>query len=201
MLINRGSCVGVLYWDNHKKEWAVHNGRLAHPIQVNGQHPPHSVWIAHWTIGRQPHAVPHKEIRHLTGVREVRLTHDFSPQDPRYCLNYRGRPNTVLTIYPGTCFGIYFTHSNGRRDVKNGRFLYWEKKHEPPGRHHCVIHRTNIGDIEEVYYAHYDIPKGANRKNFLQPPPLVPAPGRRGIITHEQIIDVYRTTLNPSQQP
>jgi|GEM_PF-6019751 len=197
-IIHSGSCVGVLYWDSKNGEWAVHNGRLAHPSQVNTEHPPDNVWVAHWTIAHHAHAVPHKEIRHLTGVREVRITHDLPPQDPRYCAAYRGRQNTVLTIYPGTCFGVYFQDTKGQRDVKNGRFLFWVKRHEP-GRHHCVIHRNRVDQISEVWYAHYNLPQGF--KNPHHPPSLIPEVRRRGIINGEIVIDVYRTTLHPSQQP
>lgn len=199
-IIHSGSCVGVLYWDSNKSEWAVHNGRLAYPNQVNTSHLPHSVWVAHWTIPHSAHPVPYKEIRHLAGVREVRLTHDLPPNDPRYCTQYRGKQNTVNTVYPGTCFGVYFRYANGQRDVKNGRFLYWEKKNDP-GHHHCVIHRNRVSEISEVWYAHYVLPKGANLKNFSHPPSLVSAWGHRGKINGEHIIDVFRTTLHPSQQP
>jgi len=199
--IHSGSCVGVLYWNNKKGEWAVHNGRLAYPNKINTDHPPHSVSIAHWTIAPHAHAVPYKEIRSLKGVREVRLTHDLPPNDPRYCAAFSGRKNTVNTIYPGTCFGVYFQYANGQRDVKNGRFLFWEKKHEPAGRHHCVIHRNRIGEISEVWYAHYVLPKEANLKDFHHPPSLVSAWGHRGRINGEYVRDVYRTTLHLSQQP
>lgn len=195
-IIYKGSCVGVLYWDKQKGEWAVHNGRLAAPNKVNTAHLPHSVSVAHWTIANHVNAIPHKEIRHLTGVREVRRTHDLHVSDPRYCAAYRGKPNTVLTIYPGTCFGIYFKDANGRRDVKNGRLLYWVKRHE--SGHHCVVNRNRIGQISEIVYAHYNIPKGSNNPHI--PPKLVPEVRSRGI-NGETVIDVYRTTLNLSQQP
>lgn len=195
MIINAGSCVGVLYWSTQENKWKVHNGRLVHPPQVNDQQPPHSVSVAHWNIKHQPHSVPYKEILPLSHVREVRLTQDLLPTDPRYCAKDRGKQNTILTIYPGTCFAVYFTHPKGTRDVKNGRFLYWIKKHDPPGRIHCVLHKTHIGDIKELYYAHYDTPSGADLTNFHKPPHLIPKAGMRGSLTGEDIIDVFRTTM------
>lgn len=196
-VIHSGSCVGVLYWDKNVGEWKVHNGRLAFPHQIEGEHPPHNVWIAHWTINKKdPHAVPHKEIRPLTGVHKVRITHDLPLGHPRRCQAFRGRPNTLMRIYPGTCFGVFFADAKGR-DVKNGRFLYWVKRHQP-GTHYCVIDRGRIGEISEVYYAHYNIPKGY--KNPHHPPKLIPELVRRGLINKEVVIDAYRTSLNPQEK-
>jgi hypothetical protein len=200
-VIHSGSCVGVLYWNKNKSKWAVHNGRLVSPSPLNTDNPPNSVTIAHWTIAKKPHAVPHKEIRHLTGVREVELTPDFPKNHPKYCAKFRGKQNTALTVYPGKCFGVYFVRPNGVRDVKNGRYVYWERRQDPAGSHRCVLRRDKIGDIANVYYFHYYLPKHVNLTDYNNPPKLKPGLAHRGIKSKEDIVDVYRTTLNPLQQP
>lgn len=58
------------------------------------------------------------------------------------------KPNTV---YPGDCIGIRFQKTNQLWDIKNGKFLFWQKC----GINHCQWNTKKQNNPNKVWYAHW----------------------------------------------
>ncbi|MGA8944024.1 MAG: hypothetical protein WB502_15120 [Thermoactinomyces sp.] len=197
--IRVGSCVGVLYWSSscsgaclisNNRCFCVHNGRFKYAIYGNQRvhqlttplsQMPDAVVISHWTIqGGQPRLETNRKI---TRIADIRLTPDLSSSSSFYCANFRRTPSTnpANVILPGTCFGVYY-RTNGGRDIKNGRYLFWLDQN---GNRHCVIYRRQTTPYL-VYYYHYNIQRNPNTGIISLRPE----------ITYKyEIIDTFRTTL------
>lgn len=67
-------------------------------------------------------------------------------------------PGTVRkpnTIYPGDCIGIRFQKVNHLWDIKNGKFLFWQKSGIP----HCQWNTKLQNKPDRVWYAHWIVRK------------------------------------------
>lgn len=157
--INQGSCVGIYYRRGNIID--VHNGRLISArygqttvpyVDTAFGRQPDEVLFAHWNIAN---GQPFHERRLLNRIIEVRLTPDLPSNNPFYCGNFRG-PGSTGEIRPGSCIGVWFIDENGRRDVKNGRYLFYR---DNAGRHHCVL--LEGATPHEIFYYHWIVQRNA----------------------------------------
>lgn len=187
--IQIGSCVGVLYICNASvnhpefcfscgKTYCVHNGRL---VKSTSEY----VLINHSYVGKNGTA--YEETRkfykkkYYPRIVEMRLTPDLSPNDPHYYAQDRKPSKTK--IVPHDCVAIEFVDNSKpyNRDIKNGRFLYWEDFNH---HIHCTLTQPEP-NLFRVYYYHF--PKPACVKG--QKPKL------KGEVTHKDFVKhVYALT-------
>jgi len=180
-IINRGSCVGVLYRASSgascRNGYCVHNGRLVGGV-VNATSNTLNVTTSIDTTNLQSYygvLLSHLAVDSSTGqvtqqylyfrrnqIQMVRVTPYTGYNDPN-CqrANHYNIPNI---IYPGECVGIRYRSGNEWR-ISNGRYLYWTGQ-----INHCIFDErpqsTNRQFLRQLWYSHWILDPN-NERNIV----------------------------------
>ena len=157
----------------------VHNGRFVGAVTKLGTMKIHlsktmnltllsqytGILIRHWNrpsptssaIFQEYLYIPNFRLENACVIPFAKLDHPVPIPPGNPCSQpKKGQTRKPHTIYPGDCVGIHFKKKNGSWDIKNGKYLFWERAGT-----HCTWNTTSNNHPDKVWYAHWVVKKKA----------------------------------------
>lgn len=156
----------------------VHNGRLVGAVTKLGNTQIHisrtlntstlnslaGVLIRHWNIGNPNDKnsifleylfIPISSLESIKVTPFKNLDRPVPPPGNPCSQPPAGSTRKPNTVYPGDCVGIRFRKTNKQWDIKNGKFLFWQKS----GKDHCQWNTKMQNNPDKAWYSHWIVRK------------------------------------------
>jgi len=205
VVLNRGTCVGVLYRANqgascNSSGYCVHNGRLVggvlsidnNTIRVSrtvdnaNLHLYRGIILSHLAINaNNPSGPPVQQYLYFTSNQLIKVERTPYFGDCPTATH----DNIPNIIYPGECVGIRYRYYDVMRNqfrfnIHLGRYLYWIGQTT-----HCILDErpqsTNRQSLREIWYSHWIL-------DPFNPANIVPDQTSRSHAQGEHRIYVYK---------
>lgn len=152
----------------------VHNGRFVGAVTKLGNTKVHlsrtlntsnlksvtGVLLRHWSIGKSSDKnsifleylfFPVTRLESIDITPFKNLDRPVPPPGNPCSQPPKGSPRKPNTVYPGDCVGIRFRKPNKLWDIKNGKYLFWQKG----SASHCQWNTQAANNPDKVWYSHW----------------------------------------------